>query len=210
MRHYVLLFTFHVNPIKILKTQLVLIRHSAVLVEPEVAAARWRLSENGRFLSHQLADQLRPYAPTRFITSDEAKAVETGQIMAAQLGLPCTVEADLHEHNRAGLPFFEDKDAWKTAVSHFFAQPDQPVLGEETAVQARQRLEQAIARLQQQYPDDRLALVSHGRILTAFISYYNTAVDPSSFWQRLTLPCAFILDAANYQLQEQIYITEEP
>ena len=190
--------------------QLILIRHSAVLVEPEVTAARWRLSENGRFLSHQLADQLRPYRPTRFITSDEAKAVETGQIMAAQLGLPCTVGADLHEHNRAGLPFFEDQDAWKTAVSHFFAQPDQPVLGEETAVQARQRLEQAIARLQQQYPDDRLAMVSHGRILTAFISYYNTAVDPSSFWQRLTLPGAFILDAASYQLQEQIYITEEP
>lgn len=177
------------------------------MVEPGVLAAQWQLSANGRFLSHQLADQLRPYRPTRFVTSDEAKAVETGQIMAAQLGLPCTIEADLHEHNRAGLPFFEDKMAWETAVFHFFTQPDQPVLGEETAVQARQRLEQAIARLQQQYPQDTLALVSHGRILTAFISEYNTAVDPFSFWQSLTLPCAFILNAASYQLQEQIYIS---
>ena len=210
MWHYVLLFTFHVNAIKILKTQLVLIRHSAVVVEPGVLAARWRLSKNGRFLSHHLADQLRPYRPTRFVTSDEAKAVETGRIMAAQLGLPCTIEADLHEHNRAGLPFFEDKVAWKTAVSHFFAQPDQPVLGEETAVQARQRLERTISRLQQQYPDDKLAMVSHGRILTAFISGYNTAVDPYPFWQNLTLPCAFILNAASYQLQEQIYISAGP
>jgi broad specificity phosphatase PhoE len=190
-------------------TRLILIRHSAVLVDPNVAAAQWLLSTNGRSRCHQLADQLRAYRPTRFITSDEAKAVETGQIVAAQLGLPCTIEADLHEHNRAGLPFFEDKAAWATAVSQFFAHPDQPVLGEETAVQARERLERALARLQQQYPDDRLALVSHGRILTAFISYYNAAVDSFSFWQSLTLPCAFILNAASYQLQERIYISEE-
>jgi len=189
--------------------RLVLVRHSAVLVDPNVPAAKWPLSKNGRFLSQQLADQLRPYRLTRFITSDEAKAVETGQIMATRLGLPCTNEADLHEHNRAGLPFFEDKVAWATAVSHFFAQPDQPVLGEETAVQARQRLERTIAKLQQQFAQDRLALVSHGRILTAFISWYNTTVDPFPFWQSLTLPCAFILDAASYQLQEQIYISAE-
>jgi 2,3-bisphosphoglycerate-dependent phosphoglycerate mutase len=188
----------------------VLIRHSAVSIDSDLPAAQWRLSANGRFLSHQLTDQLRPYRPTRFITSDEAKAVETGQIMAAQLDLPCTIEADLHEHNRAGLPFFEDKVAWATAVSHFFAHPDQPILGEETAVQARQRLEQAIARLQHQYPHDTLALVSHGRILTTFISWYNTAVDPFSFWQSLTLPCAFILDSTSYQLQQRIYIREQP
>jgi broad specificity phosphatase PhoE len=187
-----------------LKTQLVLIRHSAVLVDPNVPAAQWLLSTTGRFRCHQLADQLRPYHPTRFITSDEAKAVETGQIMAGRLGLPCTTEPDLHEHNRAGLPFFEDKAAWATAVSHFFALPDQPVLGEETAVQARQRLERAIARLQELYPQDRLALVSHGRILTTFISHHNSAVDPFPFWQSLTLPCAFILNSANYQLQQRI------
>jgi broad specificity phosphatase PhoE len=190
-------------------TRLILIRHSAVLVDPNVPAAQWRLSADGRSRCHQLADQLRPYHPTRFITSDEAKAVGTGQAMASRLGLPYTTEPDLHEHNRAGLPFFEDKAAWASAVAHFFAQPDQPVLGHETAVQARQRLERALARLQQQYPHDRLALVSHGRILTAFISYYNTAVDSFSFWQSLTLPCAFILDAASYKLQERIYISEE-
>ena len=190
--------------------KLILIRHSVVLVDPTIPAAQWQLSANGRFRCHQLADQLRLYQPTRFITSDEAKAVETGQIMAAQLGLPCTIGADLHEHNRAGLPFFEDKAAWATAVSHFFAHPDQSVLGEETAVQARQRLARAIARQQQQYPQDKLALVSHGRILTAFISGHNTAVDPFPFWQSLTLPCAFILDATSYQLQERIYIREEP
>jgi broad specificity phosphatase PhoE len=192
------------------KAPLILVRHSAVSVDPNVPAAQWRLSADGRFRCYQLAGQLQPYQPTRFITSDEAKAVETGQIMAAQLGLPCTIGADLHEHNRAGLPFFEDKDAWATAVSHFFAHPDQPVLGEETAVQARQRLERALAQLQQQYPDGRLALVSHGRILTAFISYYNSAVAPLPFWHNLTLPCAFILDALSYQLQEQIYCREEP
>jgi broad specificity phosphatase PhoE len=192
------------------KAPLILIRHSAVSVNPDVPAAQWQLSANGRFRCHQLAGQLQPYHPTRFITSDEAKAVETGQIMASHWDLPCTIEADLHEHNRAGLPFFDDKDAWATAVSHFFARPDQPVLGEETAVQARQRLERTIARLQQQYPQDRLALVSHGRVLTAFISHYNTAVDPFPFWHSLTLPCAFILDAASYQLQERIYCREEP
>jgi broad specificity phosphatase PhoE len=185
---------------------LILVRHSAVLVDPDVAAAQWRLSADGRFCCHQLAEQLQPYRPTRFITSDEVKAVETGQIMAAQLELPCTIEADLHEQNRAGLPFFTDKDAWATAVAHFFAQPEQQVLGEETAVQARQRLEQTIIQLQHQYPQDRLALVGHGRILTAFITYHNPSLDPFSFWQSLTLPCAFILDAVSYRLQERIYL----
>jgi broad specificity phosphatase PhoE len=187
-------------------TQLILVRHSTVVVDPAVPAPQWRLSADGRIRCHQLAEQIGAYSPTRFVTSDEVKAVETGQLMAAHLKLPCTTAPNLHEQNRHGLPYFADKDEWATVVAQFFARPEQPVLGEETAGQARLRLEQAVDHLRQQYPDDRLALVTHGRILTAFISHHNPTIAPFSFWQSLTLPCAFILDAPNYRLQKRIYL----
>jgi broad specificity phosphatase PhoE len=67
------------------------------------------------------------------------------------------------------------------------------VLGEETAVTAFKRFDTAVRQQIAAYPDDTLAIVAHGTVISLFISRYNGFVEPFSFWQSLTLPSAFLL-----------------
>lgn len=167
-------------------------------------SAQWQLSENGRILAQQLAPKLADYTPTRVITSHEAKAIETGQIIADHLQLPCHSADDLQEHDRRGVPFFESQQDFFAAVNRFFNQPDELVFGNETAVQARERLSTAVIQQIAQHPDDTLAIVSHGTVITLFLTHHNPQLDTIPFWQSLTLPSALVLTLPDFKFIHKI------
>jgi broad specificity phosphatase PhoE len=179
---------------------LILIRHSQIQQDPSVDAAQWQLSENGRILAQQLAPKLADYNLTRVITSHEAKAIQTGQIIAEHWQLPCHAADGLQEHDRRGVPFFASQQDFLSAVHRFFSQPGDLVFGNETAVQAKVRFDTAVTQQIAQYPDDTLALVSHGTVITLFTTYHNPQLSTISFWQSLTLPCALILTLPEFKL----------
>jgi len=172
---------------------LALIRHAAVQIEPDVPAVKWQLSPDGRTLTRQLAPQLIPWRLNRIITSTEPKAVETGQILADELGLPRQTAVNLHEHDRQGTPYFARREDFAAAVARFFTHPDKLVLGRETAAQARDRFVTAVNRLLAAHPQENLAVVAHGTVITLYICHANPSIDPVAFWQKLTAPAAFIL-----------------
>ncbi len=180
--------------------QLILIRHSKVAIDPEIPSHEWRLSANGRFLSHTLAPKIAPYQPVVFVTSEESKAAETGQIIADDLGVPWHTAPDLQEHDRTGTPFFESRDEFETAVFNFFTHPDELLLGRETAVATRKRFTQAINHTLIQYPTGNIAIVAHGTVITLFIAHFNQQIDPFPFWRQLQLPDFYILDLPNFNL----------
>ncbi len=184
---------------------LVLIRHAAVQISPNVPAVEWQLSANGRTLTRQLASQLIPYHLNRIITSTEPKARETGQILAGELGLPRQTAVNLHEHDRQGVPFFEQREDFVTAVTRFFTQPDELVLGRETAVQARERFATAVTRLITAHPQENLAVVAHGTVITLYLCHTNPSIDPIAFWKKLTAPAAFILALPQKTLKRSVY-----
>lgn len=179
---------------------LLLIRHSAVRRSPETPSREWPLSDDGRSRARQLAQQLIPYNLTRIVTSEEPKARETGQIMANELGIPWQSAPHLQEHDRQGAPFFTSREAFETAVARFFHNPDQVVFGRETANQAFERFDTAVHHLLTSYPDDTLAIVSHGTVLTLFLAHYNP-LDPVPFWQNLDLPDFFVVSLPDMRLQ---------
>lgn len=183
---------------------LALIRHAAVEIEPNIPAREWQLSANGRTLTRQLAPQLIPYRLNRIVTSTEPKAVETGQILADELGLSWQTAVNLHEHDRQGTPYFARHEDFVTAVSRFFTQPDKLVLGQETAVQARDRFVTAVTRLLTAYPQENLAIVAHGTVITLYLCHTNPDIDPMAFWQKLTLPAAFILSLPQKTLKHSL------
>jgi broad specificity phosphatase PhoE len=185
---------------------IVFIRHSKVEQNPSVDSAEWRLSENGRILTQQLATQLSDYQPTRIITSPEPKAVETGQILASAWQTPCHSTEGLQEHDRRGAPYFASQQDFVAAVGRLFNEPDVLVFGNETAVQARVRFDTAVSQQINQHPNDTLAIVSHGTVMTLFTTHCNPQLDISPFWQGLTLPCALIFTLPNFQLLQQIDI----
>ena len=186
--------------------KLIFVRHSAVKIDPAVPSRRWRLSANGRSRAAALAAQLAAYTPTRIVTSEEPKAVETGQIMAGTLGLSCTAVSGLQEHARANEPYTDDA-TFRASIAQLLRHPNDRVYGSETGAAARQRMTTAVARLTATHPDDTLIIVTHGTVLTLFLSHHNPQLDPIPFWQRLTLPAAFVVSLPGYRLQHSHYQT---
>lgn len=183
---------------------LILVRHANVAVDTAVPASEWTLSENGRSRATRLATRLRAYGPTRIATSRERKARETGARLAAALGLPCSAVDNLHEHDRTGVPFDQDRAAFERKIAALFAQPEALVFGRETAVQTRTRVETAVRLLITTYPQDTLITVTHGTAMTLLISHYNPTLNPFDWWRSLPMPCAAVLQRETFQLHEMI------
>lgn len=187
--------------------QLILVRHANVTQEPALDAAEWQLSDHGRARAARFAPRLRPFHPTRFLTSSEPKAVATGEIMAAALDLPCATAPGLHEHDRHGMGYLAGEDAFRTAVTRLFAEPERLVLGRETAVAARTRFTHAIHAALAAWPADTLAIVTHGTVLALFLAHHNPALDALALWQELTLPCAFVLQRPSFAIVARLMMT---
>ncbi len=189
-------------------SHLILVRHAAVQIDPTIPSHQWPLTVDGRSTTHQLAHQLKPYQPSHIITSEEPKAQATGAALADVLHLPTRAAPGLQEHNRQGVPYFEHKADFETAVTTFFAHPEELVFGLETAVQATTRFAQAVDRERAAHAEANLAIVAHGTVLTLFICQHNPDLSPIQFWQSLTLPCAFVLSLPEMKLAQSFFIKD--
>ncbi|NHZ71845.1 MAG: hypothetical protein GWP17_02015 [Aquificales bacterium] len=175
-------------------SQIFLIRHANVIRDPAVSSHEWQLSANGRSRTKQLAHTLTNH-PTRLVTSTEAKAAETGQILADIWGIPCTTAPNLHEHDRRGVPYQPNQAEFESKIANFLARPDELIYGNETAVQALVRFKTAVALQLEQYPTDTLGIVAHGTVITLLMSHYNPALTPLTFWQNLSMPDFYELNS---------------
>jgi broad specificity phosphatase PhoE len=177
---------------------LILIRHSAVNIVPDSPASTWHLSDEGCERAILLAQRVRPYAPSRVITSVEPKAIETGEIVASQLQIPVSTGQNLHEHVREDVPFV-GHEHFDAQILEFFAFPDRLVFGGETANQAYSRFKSAVDSLLREYPSETLAVVTHGTVLTLYVSRMVGGA-PYGFWKHLGLPAFVVFTLPQMQL----------
>ena len=171
--------------------RLVLVRHSMPEIEPDKPASAWRLGEVGRRRAEMLASRLGELNPSVIWSSVEPKAVETAEIIAEAFGVPVEVADGLEEHHRSSVPFFATRDEFEGRVEQLFQRPDQLVLGEETADQARTRMTAAIAEVIDAGQMDSI-VVTHGTVMTLYVVRV-AGVQPMSFWRRLGLPSYAVL-----------------
>jgi broad specificity phosphatase PhoE len=184
---------------------LYLIRHSTTVQEPEVSSHTWVLSPDGREQAWQLARELSKQSPvTGIYASSETKALETGRILAEELGISCQTFDGLHEHERHTAPFFPTQAEFQAAIARLFACPDELVFGEETAAQASARFDAAIHQIGQRHPSGDIAIVTHGTVLSLFIARHNPAIDVFEFWRQLTMPDCYVVDRLGWRLQGRI------
>jgi broad specificity phosphatase PhoE len=186
---------------------LILTRHSLPEIVPGVPASHWRLSDEGRCRCEALADRLTSYQPAVIVASVEPKAVETGQLLAAHLEAPMDTAEGLHEHDRSNVGFLST-EAFQAAVATFFVQPEDLVLGRETAAQARRRFMKAIHGLLEHYPGGNVLIVAHGTVISLFVAAC-AGVEPFPFWQRLGLPSYVALSVPDYTLLETVENIEQ-
>jgi len=186
--------------------KLLFVRHSAVEIRPDVPSSQWKLSTDGRSRCYQLIPRIKEYRPAIFITSQENKAKETGQIMADAMGVPWRTAENLHEHDRQGAPYLKSEVEFKQAIIDLFSQPEQLVFGRETAVQAFERFDKAVANILSTFEERNrtgdIAIVTHGTVITLFVCHHNPGLDPVSFWRRLSLPDLVVLSLVDFSLSQ--------
>jgi broad specificity phosphatase PhoE len=179
---------------------LILIKHSHPEIIPDIPAAQWQLSDEGRRRCVALAQRLVAYHPAAIVASCEPKAEETAQIVAERLGMRHTTAEGLHEHDRSNVGWSSAED-FEAAVARFFAHPSALVFGRETADQARERFARAVDVVIAAHPSGNLVVVAHGTVIALFVAA-RIGIEPFLLWRRLGLPSFVVLSLPNMALVE--------
>ena len=153
---------------------LLFVTHSEVVIDPDQAITDWPLSAAGRARMVQFAQTLAagPVPIVGVWSSDERKARDGAEIIAAHIGLDPRVEQDLHENDRSATGYIAPPEFWEV-VAQFFARPDESVRGWETARHAQARIVQSLERvLATETAPGLIVVVAHGgvgQLLTAYL-----------------------------------------
>ncbi len=178
---------------------LYLIRHASPNVQPDVPAAEWTLSERGIEEAGRLAETARSWGLRALYTSAEAKASATALIVGEACGLGAAVVQGLEE-----LRFDEwigNADAFSAAVKSILEHPEAVVRGAERASVAAARFAAAMTIVEQ--GDLPAAVVSHGRILAAYLADLLHLDDPFALWRSIPMPGWAVLDLDAPRLVEE-------
>ncbi|MBV8594231.1 MAG: histidine phosphatase family protein [Caulobacteraceae bacterium] len=177
---------------------LILVRHAAPKIEPDVPPPQWRLSDEGRLAAEALSLRIGAFRPVAVRASTEPKAIETAQILAAPLGLAVTSDAAFDEHRREDWPFEPDAAVREAKVLRVLSEFAASVDGAEPGVVAAARFAGGL----ESHPQRPLVVVTHGTILALYMAW-TASVEPKALWRSLHLPDALILDAQG-QLIERL------
>jgi broad specificity phosphatase PhoE len=181
---------------------LILIKHAMPEIVESAPAATWRLGEAGRAATRQLAARLPFYGIGALVTSEEPKAAETGQILAETLGVSYEAAPGLHEHRREQVGWL-GRSAFEAGVRSLFDDPNRTGFGEESGAAACARFTEAVAEVQERYPDvSTLAIVTHGTVISLFCAAHDSRMDGFRLWQLLQLPAYVVLDARALRVRE--------
>jgi broad specificity phosphatase PhoE len=180
--------------------QLILVKHAAPEVDPNVPSEQWRLSEKGRASCMPLAASLGSYSPLVVVSSEEPKAAETAELVATALKVPWETAPGLHEHNRSNVPHMRSGDFIST-MELLFRKPQQLVLGRETASGALKRFQNAIDDVLERHPADKgnVAVVTHGTVIALLLAHH-TGQSGFDLWRRMQLPSFAVLQVPEFRL----------
>ncbi len=176
-----------------------LIRHSYPEKDTTMPANQWRLSHQGRDAANNMANQLKGFGLTRIISSKEAKAIETSQIIGDGLKIPFSIANGFHEQDRSNLGFIASKEKFNSKIKELMENPNEPVFGIESADQAYSRFQLALTVLLGEFEEETIALVTHGTVMSLFIARAN-ALDPFAYWQSLKMPAIVKISLPDYQI----------
>lgn len=181
---------------------LILVRHGAPQIDIEQPSDTWPLSEEGRAATVRLVERLRPHAPDLIVSSTEPKASQTAYLLAVALDADFQTAEGLEEHHRRKVAYL-DQGTFEEKVRDLFRNPDKKVFGEETANQAADRFSKAVKTVQRFNPTRRLAVVSHGTVISLWLER-NAGADGLVTWNMLGLPSFVVYDRKTKKVIELV------
>ncbi len=142
------------------------IAHPQVMIDPAVPVPQWGLSSIGVERARQAARCPWAASLSQIVSSDERKAIETANILAAASGCEVVVDPSTGEIDRSSTGYLPH-DEHEAAADGFFANPNASFGGWERAVDAQARIVDAVARMLADHDPARpIAFVGHGGVGT--------------------------------------------
>lgn len=160
------------------------VRHATPSVQPTVPSHEWTLSPAGADEARALATSAKSWAIHAVYASAEPKARATALLLADELLVPVHVVEGLEE-----LRFDQwiaNSDDFADAVRSILEQPSLSFRGAETADAAAARFEAAL-RLVTAAPLPA-AVVTHGRVLAAWLSRVLGPDAAFTIWRAMPMP----------------------
>lgn len=142
------------------------VTHPEVVIDPAVPMPRWGLSPKGRARAEAFARHPLIAGLSRIVSSDETKALELAQILAGPYGTLVESGENFGENDRSATGFLPPEKFEATADS-FFANPDESILGWETARVTQRRIVTAVSAVLDRQDSVRpIAFTGHGAVGT--------------------------------------------
>lgn len=146
------------------------------------------LSELGHRQSHAVADWFAEKRPTAIVSSGMIRAIETARPIAANCGIPHTIESQLHERrigSMSGMSFSLTEGPWVGTLSEWTAgNAHFTTPGAESFHELTERLLPAWDRVVQAHPGGRLVIVAHGIVVKTLLLLLLEGWDITG-WHRL-------------------------
>src|SRR5207248_305592 len=158
-----------------------LIKHAEPAIQPDIPAEQWTLSPRGIEEARGIAEAARAWGLRAVYSSFEPKAKATALIIAEPAELQVRV-IEGFEELRLGQ-WIGNADDFNDLVRQVLEAPSKPIAGAETAAAAGARFERSVETVLR--ADLPAAVVSHGRILTAYLSCVLGEPDPFALWRSI-------------------------
>jgi broad specificity phosphatase PhoE len=163
---------------------LYVIRHASPSIQPATPAVQWPLSDRGIEEAQALAAIASGWGLAAIYRSIERKAESTALIAGDACGLPVRVTQGFEE-----LRFDQwigNSDEFSEAVRDIIDHPTRSIRGAERAETAAARFEAGVGLVRQgPFP---AAVVSHGRVITAWLAANDAVEDPFATWRSIPMP----------------------
>jgi len=175
-------------------SHLILIRHSVSRQQPGVSAHEWTLTDEGVARCSLLATQIQPYHVAHFASSPEPKAHLTARHTSQILNVSSSeIIPDLQEQKRETAPYYKNVEEFQSAIITAMHQPDEVLFGEESFTDARLRLDRALGVLMAAHPDQTVAAVSHGTVMSLWLApLLSRPVE--EVWRAMGMPAYAVID----------------
>ena len=161
---------------------LYLVRHASPVIRPSEPARDWPLSERGIAEAERLTVTADSWGIEALYSSSEAKARATALVLGDALGLPVRV-ADAFDELRCD--WIANADEFNETVRAIL-EGEPPPRGAESRDDAASRFADGVSIVAAgPLP---AAIVSHGRIMTAYLAAHRPLESPFEYWRAIPMP----------------------
>lgn len=179
--------------------KLYVVRHAAVAVDFDLPASDWQLSGAGIEATRKLVDAGGWEDVRHIYYSPEVKARQTASIISQMTGTASTVVEDLRELR---APILINLDEFQGRVGAYldgFADPEFEPWDE-----AGERIARCVEAILDE-ADGLVAIVSHGRILTAWFSHWLGRRLSRRDWESMGLPDLSVVDIDSRRVERGFF-----